>query len=116
MAEQTSDARVTLMQPTIYSIYYGDEGGSSSVRNVDHYIIIRKLLDSIFSIYIQYSYTGAKLKHIYVELFFHMVAYTKYNIPWCVQYMDFQVLKFCTVKNTSFVEWKKKNIVVTQVT
>jgi hypothetical protein len=34
----------------LYSIYYENEGGSWPVSGVDRYVIIRKLLDSIFNI------------------------------------------------------------------
>jgi hypothetical protein len=43
MAGKTSDVKVKLLQLTIYSINYGNEGGSSSVSIADHYII-RKLM------------------------------------------------------------------------
>jgi hypothetical protein len=34
----------------LYSIHYRNEGTSSSVSDVDHYVIIRKLTDSIFNV------------------------------------------------------------------
>jgi hypothetical protein len=34
----------------VYFIYYGNEGASSSVSDVDRYVIVGKLLDAVLSI------------------------------------------------------------------
>jgi hypothetical protein len=41
---------VKALKYVIYSVHYGKEGMLSSVSDVDSYVIIIKLLDSIFSV------------------------------------------------------------------
>jgi hypothetical protein len=42
---------ITFLHETdLYTIYSGKEGASSTVNDVDHYVIIMNLLNSIFSI------------------------------------------------------------------
>jgi hypothetical protein len=70
---------------------YGNEGDSSSVNNLDRYIIIRKFLDPFSSIYFWYWYPGRKFKPKYTGAFFRKVAYKKYGVPWFVAWMDYTV-------------------------
>jgi hypothetical protein len=76
-------APISLM--LLYSIYYENESVSSSVSDVDRYVIIRKLLDP-FSTYFQYSYAGGKFKH--TQDFSRKVPHTRYEVPWFVEWMD----------------------------
>jgi hypothetical protein len=64
----------------IYSIYYGNESASSSVNDVDRYVIIRKLLDSILNV-LQYTHAGGKFRHVYTAFFFRKFAYSRYDVP-----------------------------------
>jgi hypothetical protein len=54
----------------------------------DHYIINRKLLDSIFSI-LAVLYAAEKLKKKNTGNFFCKVSYTRCDMPWFIEKMDF---------------------------
>jgi hypothetical protein len=68
----------------LYSIYCVNKGASSSVSDVERYVIIRKLLDSLFDIF-RYSCASGKFKHTYTGLFFLNVAYKDCGVSWLVQ-------------------------------
>lgn len=61
------------------SNYCRNEGVSMAVSDADH----SSSLESYripFSKYFRYSSAGGKFKHIYTELFFHMVSYTRRDV------------------------------------
>jgi hypothetical protein len=55
-------------------VYYESKCTSSAVRDVDCYVIIRKLLYFHFIIV-------EKVKQIYTGVFFDIVVYTRYDVP-----------------------------------
>jgi hypothetical protein len=67
--------QVHSLQFFTYSIYYGNNGASSStsISDTDHYIIIRKLLDSVFNFWC--SYTSGKFRHTHTVFLFHKGTY-----------------------------------------
>jgi hypothetical protein len=60
----------------------GMRGVSSSVIDVDHYII-RKLLDYIFNILLVFIHQWEI--QTYSGLSFCRVAYTRYDLPWFIE-------------------------------
>jgi hypothetical protein len=74
------NSRILILMLQLYFNLYGNKCASLSVSDVHHYVIIRKLSDSISNILpllihqweIQ-TYTG---------IFLCNVAYTRYNVPW----------------------------------
>jgi hypothetical protein len=74
----------------IYSIQCENELVSSSVSDMDRYVIIRKLLGSIFGVLPVLIRQWEINKYtICVGLFFRNVAYTAYVLLLFVQQMDF---------------------------
>jgi hypothetical protein len=57
---------------------------SSSVSDVHSYLIIRKLLDSVFSILLLFIHRWG-IRHAYTGLFFRKVAYISYDVLRFVQ-------------------------------
>jgi hypothetical protein len=64
----------------LYSIYCRNEGVSMAVSNADHSSLESYRI--LFSKYFRYSNAGGKFKHtcIFIELFFHEVSYTRYDV------------------------------------
>jgi hypothetical protein len=55
-----------------------------------------------FLAYFQYSYPSGKYEHIYTECFFHKVVYTKYNVPWFIEFIDFTIVHYIKLKSLLF--------------
>jgi uncharacterized membrane protein YraQ (UPF0718 family) len=73
-----------IVREPLYSIYYWYEHASSSVHDVGHYVIIGKLLASVFNILLV-LHAGGKFIDTYAGLFFRKVAYTRYDLLWFIE-------------------------------
>jgi hypothetical protein len=49
-------------------------------------------LDRVATVIGRYSYSGGKFRHTYTGHIIHKVAYTKYDVPWFVGWMEFTIL------------------------
>jgi hypothetical protein len=74
----------------IYSIYYGNEGTSSSVSEVDRYFIIISSVDYIFNIYEVFTLWWEI--HTHAWHLFRKVACTMYDVHLFVKQIDFKKL------------------------
>jgi hypothetical protein len=72
----------------LWEINDDDEGASSPVSDMDHYVIIHSRYYILFSIHIWYSCAGRKFKHTFMGFFVHNVAKTRYDIGWFTEQLD----------------------------
>jgi hypothetical protein len=82
---QMNDSLVITVEYTASSM--GTRARHRQLSDIGRYVMIRKLLDPIFnmlSVFIRRCEI-----HIYTGLFFHNVAYTKYEVYWFVEQIDF---------------------------
>jgi hypothetical protein len=67
----------------VYSIYCWNKGESSPVGDVDSYVVIRKLFDSVFYIIPVFIQDG-EIRHTFTGILFRMVGYTRHDTPWFI--------------------------------
>jgi hypothetical protein len=73
---------LTITKSWCYTPYIGNESASSLVNDVHHYVIVRRLLDSLLNIRFEIPK--------YTRLFFGKAAYTMWGVP-CFVDQDFPV-------------------------
>jgi hypothetical protein len=69
----SKDIILLSVRPYLYSVYYVNESTSSPINDVDLYVIIRELPDSIFNIFPVFICRWEI--HTYMGLSFRKVAY-----------------------------------------
>jgi hypothetical protein len=60
------------------------ERGCVIVSDIDHCVVIKKLLDYILNI-LQLFIRQWEIRYTYKEMFFRKVAYTRYDATWFVE-------------------------------
>jgi hypothetical protein len=68
----------------MYFIRYENKDTSPSVSDLDGYIVIRKLLDSIFPVLLALI-CQQEIQTSLQKIFFHKVTYTRYDMPLFIQ-------------------------------
>jgi hypothetical protein len=69
-------------------------------------------------VYSQYSYTRGKSKHTVTEVFLLEFAYTRYDVPWFVEWMifmwhkDFYALSFAVQLSNTFPVAMKLKVII----
>jgi hypothetical protein len=73
----------------VYSIHHANDDESSSVCDAGSYVIFINLLQILSSTYLRHAYAGGKFMHKYTGPFLRKVAYTRYDVPWFIEWMYF---------------------------